>query len=94
MDGRFDETWKCVRSARGRYTRLYIDFVRDDDAPGGAGGYLVMLNDWLVNDQGDVPSHCYNRFSVTTGGGSERWRPVKIAKSTFVHCTHGTAQLL
>ena len=74
MDGKFDQMWKCVRSARGRFTRLYIDWVRDADAPGGAGGWLVMLNDWLVNDQGEVPASCYNRFSVTTGGGSERWR--------------------
>ena len=74
MDGVFDATWKCVRSARGRYTRLYVDWVADETAPGDAGGWLVMLNDWLVNDQGEVPAHCYNRFSLTTGGGSERWR--------------------
>ena len=73
MDGKFDETYKCVRSARGRYTRLYIDWVQDADAPGGVGGWLYLLNDWLVNDQGDVPSHCYNRFAVTTGGGTESW---------------------
>ena len=29
MDGVFDETWKCVRSARGRYTRLPVGFLQN-----------------------------------------------------------------
>ena len=72
IDGNFDDTWKCVQSARGRYTHAYFDWVKDVESPNG-GGWLYILNDWLVNDQGEVPSSCFNKFSITTGGGSERW---------------------
>jgi len=71
LDGVFDESWKCVLSARGRYTRAYFDWVPDESSP--SGGWLYILNDWMVNDKGKVPPHCFNRFSITTGGGSETW---------------------
>ena len=72
LDGKFDEAWKCVLSARGRYTRAYFDWVPDTSSP--TGGWLYILNDWIVNDKGPVPPHCFNRFSITTGSGSEKWK--------------------
>ena len=67
-----DVRWfETVLSAKGRYTRAYFDWVPDESSP--SGGWLYILNDWMVNDKGKVPPHCFNRFSITTGGGSETW---------------------
>jgi len=72
MDGIFDTNWGCVSPVIGRYTQCYLDFVPDPASP--TGGYLYILNAWMVDDSGTVENpDCYNLFQTVTGSGSERW---------------------
>ena len=71
IDGQVDEQWGCISPVTGRYTKLYVDYIKDATSP--KGGFLYLLNDWIKNEDGPVPADCYNLFRMSTGGGSERW---------------------
>jgi len=77
--------WKGVRSAPGRFTDVYFDYVSPESATTArrhrreasngtevSRGRLYIANDWKYNDEKPVQTNCYNLFKVYTGN-NENW---------------------
>src|SRR5687767_3385562 len=55
VDGRFTgEEWAHALVLPGVLTNVYLDYQ---------GGYLYLLNDWRVNEEG-VRDDCFNQFRL------------------------------
>lgn len=70
IDGIFDESWLCVKPAKGQYSLAYFAFLPDESS--STGFSLFLLNDWVFGSV-EQDSDCFNEFTVFTAGGSEKW---------------------
>ena len=43
LDGKFDESWRCLTPVQGRYTMAFFDFVKDPESE--TGFFLYITND-------------------------------------------------